>query len=396
MTALLRTAKAAILSTLAGLATAVMLLSAGCGGEESQPVEMRDDGQAAMEQKLDRMSTKVAVLEKENEQARAAGYMEEPDEPTAAPDTPVDGTATITVQPTISAAPTPTAPGICGRSPQIQYKLLATLNLELCQVTTNDELYRIQTLQVKMQTARSGDFDGLVNVKSIELTAWNIEPAGLSGLSSLEHMTLSLNKYGSVAPGAFQGLNKLETLWISPNSSSSSSPEKELLTMPAFDHLPSLKTLKTGISIPLDQASSQETIFRNLPNLEILVTQSLVIPGDEPGDTKFLTPNKLFDNNPNLKSIQLTFGDEDAQVRLPESLFSNNPLLEMITIGGNFRVQLNTFKHLEKLRELRLEEYRTNEGEMWHEIELNESSPLYNLITYGSERTSGYALPEKE
>ena len=84
--------------------------------------------------------------------------------------------------------PTAAGPGICGRSPTIQNKLLDVLKISSCQVITEPELFRItERMTIRFETPpQPGDFAGLVNLQelSIEVMEGATLPAGVfhSGL----------------------------------------------------------------------------------------------------------------------------------------------------------------------------------------------------------------------
>ena len=333
-----------------------------------------------------------------------------------------------TPTPAAITAPTPEGPGICGRSPKTQREILDRLNLQLCHLATNDQLFRIENFALKMETVRNGDFDGLVNVKSTALTAKHIETAGLSGLENLQTLQLTINTNGSISPGTFQGLNNLETLEITVDGNGSISPGAfqsltnldslrinplesrqlypsenyhksgdTLTTLPDFDHLPSLKRLEITNPIPMGGASSTDTLFKNLPILEYLIAEFQGDVSLESERTYFTISSGLFKHNPSLKSVKLKAGHNNLSVEIPGDLFAENPLLEEIIIDGQFRLPKNTFAHLQNLKHLRLGAYYTGDGgSKGHQIGLHESSPQHNLITSGKDHSTGYTLVESE
>ena len=285
-----------------------------------------------------------------------------------------------TPTPAAITAPTPEGPGICGRSPKTQREILDRLNLQLCHLATNDQLFRIENFALKMETVRNGDFDGLVNVKSTALTAKHIETAGLSGLENLQTLQLTINTNGSISPGTFQGLNNLETLEITVDGNGSISPGAfqgltnlqsmevtintngsispgafqsltnldslrinplesrqlypsenyyksgdTLTTLPDFDHLPSLKRLEITNPIPMGGASSTDTLFKNLPILEYLIAEFQGDVSLESERTYFTISSGLFKHNPSLKSVKLKAGHNNLSVEIPGDLFAENP-----------------------------------------------------------------------
>ena len=385
--------------TIMALATVMALaISTACNSDEPRPTEEPDNTQSELMERLDRMSGDIAILRREAEKSGRQPAETTPLTTTPAPtaEAPTE-TATEAPAPTKAAPPTPSGPGICGRSPEIQREILDQIDVPLCQVTTTAELFRIEGLSssLRMETVRSGDLGGLVNVKEMTLTARYLEPGGLSGLENLEELELTVYTYGSIAPGALQDLNKLERLTIDATNPDGS--EEDTLALPDFDYLPSLEHLEIEESIPLDETSSPETVFMNLPSLRSLKAKvtAEVREGDSEGTISIISSG-TFKNNPNLKSVRLKGGNGKFPVELPEDLFSKNPVLEEAVFEGNFRAPRNTFEHLEHLKSLWLEVYRVDGKQIEQEIILHESSPQYNLITYGNEHPSGWELVESE
>lgn len=312
--------------------------------------------------------------------------------------------------------PTPNGPGICGRSPEVQRTILENLKINLCQVATEGELFRITTLGVDMNTARAGDFQGLVNVKELWASAKNVEPGAFTGLESLkklqltikddgligtgafqglqrlEEMGLEVATNGLIEPGAFKGLSNLETLQVSLKETSS---DEDTFSTPDFDGMPNLKHITIGW---FETKTVASTPFGSLPNLESAEISIGFRDYDEPDGKEFQIPGNMFENNPNLKNIQLsTWASDKMLIKAPEELFSNNPLLEEIQIRSEqVLLPRDTFKHLENLKQLNLQEYWTDDGWQKNRLALHESSPLYSVITLGGRNPDGFELVEEE
>ena len=288
-----------------------------------------------------------------------------------------------------------TQPGICGRSPEIQRKILSSLKTSLCQVITTPELFRITGISdLKMDSVRAGDFQGLVNVTKLELTAKDIKPGAFSGMENLKGMGLTLYTYGSIAPGALQGLNSLETLTI---DTSKPYPEPEdTLTLPDFDHLSKLHTLyldgKFGAQILLERAP--KSFLKNLPALEYLEMKirGYELSSDTEGGNMLRLNEEFFENNKALKVLKITSDGQNPKMHIAEGTFGSTPLLREVHIGNvdMLKIPRNTFQKLEKLEKLKISQLRKGENE----ITLSETSPLYNKIVYGNESLSGLTLAD--
>ena len=304
---------------------------------------------------------------------------------------------------------TPAGPGICGRSPDIQKAILHNLTLNLCQVISDAELFRITHIsgtsanKLSLDYVRAGDFQGLINVQSLGLRSTNIQPRGLAGLDNLKKLELSIAPGGTLAKGAFQDLESLETLSIDVSEDASVEPGafqgltnletlhlNGLPTMQILDGMPNLTHIKTHwVQTPSSQAPLQ-----NLPNLQS--ADIGVWFQNEDSSTRFQLPNDMFKANPKLNSVRLapTARQGDA-IHLPRDLFSNNLLLERVEIASSqARLPKDLFQHLENLEQLQLHQYWSDEKWHNHDIVLHESSPLYIVFTVGGRNPSGFRLSE--
>ena len=119
-----------------------------------------------------------------------------------------------------------------------------------------------------MDTVRTGDFEGLVNVKKLEVRTRGIEPDGFGGLHSLEEMEIRLLASTGITTDSFSGLDSLESLFLEMSAPDREDPE--VASLPAFPNLPSLKHLKLiGMHNP-ENDQLQGTVFEELPSLESL------------------------------------------------------------------------------------------------------------------------------
>ena len=130
--------------------------------------------------------------------------------PTARP------TATPT-PPARSISATPSGPGICGRTPEIQQALIETLKIASCRLITEHELYRIRDLpDIRAPELRAGDFSGLVNLDSLSVQVRTLErlnppviPAGAFTGSRIKQLALSASSdsdtHATFEDGAFDG-----------------------------------------------------------------------------------------------------------------------------------------------------------------------------------------------
>ena len=63
---------------------------------------------------------------------------------------------------------------ICDRSPAMQRATLEALGLSLCSLATNDELFRIESLDLdSVRSIKEGDFSGLVNLSRLEMDIYD-------------------------------------------------------------------------------------------------------------------------------------------------------------------------------------------------------------------------------
>ena len=213
--------------------------------------------------------------------------------------------------------------GICYRTPELQEAILEILDVELCQVVNEKELFRIRTLgNVNMPSVKEGDFAGFVNVENLSLSTREIKANGLRGLDGLKKIHLSIQPEQKLRTESFTGLKSVEELSIG-------------LQQTGFPQLPELPNLKHLTVQGINTEKSDPSPFRNIRNLEKLDLR--IVFGDEDAETPaepYLIPVNLLKGNKNLKEVRIEtwvtpYGHE---VQLPEEIFKENPALEQVEI----------------------------------------------------------------
>ena len=368
----------------------ILTLTLACSGDDPTPAPETDQTQEELLRTIERMSEEMDSLKQEMDESKETRDADEAS--VQEHETSVqEHETTLTPTPEMAVIPTPSGPGICGRSPEVQKAILEDLKINLCRAVTEGELFRITTFGVKMDTAKAGDFHGLVNLDLLVAEIKDIEPGAFSGMTSLEAMDLTVYTYGSIAPGAFQGLDRLEYLKI--KTSKPDSEEENTLTLPDFDQLPSLKYLEMeGVKTLFAETLSGKLLV-NLPSLESIEMLLAVKENESDKNTELEIhiQEGLFASNRMLKIVVIGIEDrKGTTVHIPEGLFRNNSSLEEVAIDGrNSVIPTNTFRRLTKLEELRLRE--ASDGTRY-EINLSEKSPLYNKVKYGDQYTNGYEV----
>ena len=172
-----------------------------------------------LQQDLSSLATDTPALTPSKSSSQAT------EQPAATPRPALTRAPTGTPRPIASAVatpvppPTPAGPGICGRSPTIQNRLLSMLKIPSCQAITEPELFRItERMTIGFETPpQPGDFTGLVNLQglSIEVMGGETLPAGtFHGLDNLKTLTVSMqgneDSHSTIEPGAFAGVPRLE------------------------------------------------------------------------------------------------------------------------------------------------------------------------------------------
>ena len=278
-----------------------ILALAGCGGSagSSPPIDPTAES-----------GDGVGAIDKSQKLLKPWDFPKDSDErsPLAEPGKTKDGTKTRESRtPKASTGPTPATiagPGICGRTPEIQEKLIEMLQIRSCQVINAAELYRVRKFSASAQSFKVGDFDHLPNLQVLELRlnkndkARPVElgPDIFKDLQSLTRMeinndtnkpTIRLNK------DTFMGLNNLIVLDME---------YIEHLPEGALDHLQQLKRLNISY-----------------------------IKGDIPG--------KALEQLHNVQSISIsaTYTEENSNPRtIPADFLKNLPKLESVSISKEY------------------------------------------------------------
>ena len=280
--------------------------------------------------------------------------------PTPKPTTALEPSATPLTTPTPMVRPTPTRPqtsdnDICYRSPEVQRQILQYLKVSLCQAVTEAELFRIDDeMGIEAREIGPGDFQGLVNLRNLEVEVPARIPAGtFRGLDNLETLHVNLH---NMEPGTLEGLSGLKRLVINIKSERELSEEELENPRLASDLLEGLLSLEALAISEYGSRTLDSQLLQNLPTLESF-------------SISFLLPET----------------DTDTRFSIPAGLFGDNPLLKYIGIGkeyywddsARFTVPRNVFAHLEHLQELRLPCCSASEDGNDHKVVINSKSPLF-------------------
>ena len=200
-----------------------------------------------------------------------------------------------------ATADTPRA-GICGRTPEVQERLLDALVIDSCQVINADELYRLREFSVGARTVAPGDFADMPNLRVLTLRfqTWNPDEVGLPA-------------------GIFEGLTSLETLNIyTPTSGDATEPFVWALPHGTFADLPNLNLLRldTGYG---ELLLDPETLT-GLSNLEVLRL----------GNVISIAPG-TFGMVPTLRDLRFRYPEGEV---LPTDLIRDLPELRRVEVSG--------------------------------------------------------------
>ena len=223
--------------------------------------------------------------------------------PTGQPSEPTTTRPVETPDPTKQPPPTDlpreiAESGICGRTPEIQEKLIEMLQIRSCQVINAAELYRVRKFSASAQSFKLGDFDDLPNLLKLSISMYQevniLEPGIFQDLHSLNSLeinsgsppTIRLNK------DTFMGLNTLT-----------------ILDIEYIEHLP-------------DEALNH---MQQLTKLSI-------------SDLKGDIPSRLLDQLHNVQSIGIYLhSDENSNPRtLPTDFLKNLPKLHRVEISREY------------------------------------------------------------
>ena len=299
------------------------------------------------------------------------------------------------LQPTPTPQLTPSTPGICARTPQIQEVLLEALNNTLCQDISEYELFRITTLpEISLHRARPGDFHGLTNITELTLriTDTHLEPGVLAGLDSLLHATIHATGFNKGAISEATTLRSLDLILLDPETPPTA--EETAQALPALQ-LPHLTTLRVGNLLELHHRTVGPELLQELPSLRQL---TLLTSPQAHKVRRIASLNlrpQLFAGNPKLTTLEIRQGnDQQLQTTLYEDTFQGNPLLTSITIHTHsLEAHPAAMANLHSLQVLQL--HGQPEGSE-PTLRLSARSPLQNRIYHGYESPVGYTLPEEE
>ena len=265
------------------------------------------------------------------------------------------------------------------------------LDVELCQVVNEKELFRITHLSsLNMPSVKKGDFAGFVNVQSMTLRTRKIEANGLRGLDGLQEIHLVIQPEQELRTESFMGLESVEELRIELRP--------ESLSQAGLPELPELPNLRYLAVQGMNAEESDPSPFRNLKNLETLNLR--IVFGEEDAEMPeepYLMPASLLEGSNNLKEVRIEtrVTPSGHEVQLPEEIFKGNPALERVEIVyPRTFIERHTFDHLESLEELKLLNSSSWDPVRFPELVISKESPLYQSIRSGETIPSRYRLAE--
>ena len=323
------------------LATALLLLA--CTGTDPTPTRVRDP----MTHQYQQLQTETAQLREETaslrNQLQTRSLEREKDDLAIAP--PDDLVPTPIPTPTTVVIPTPSGPGICGRSPAVQQAILNSLRISSCRTVTNDELFRITELTGDLGQLKAGDLSGLVNLKQLTVSGDYTLPAGTFAGAAIQHLTVGEM---AIHPNAFDGMINLEQLRFSRTE------EIPPLTAPVFATLESLDLdLFDSNDISHAQSPPNPALLASMPGLKYFEVYQATKPDDtaltssnwQDDQPQFLLPSDLFKNNPNLESVNVRYShswNDDLGVRyrlvVPHDIVSHLTNLKAVSIRQELHI----------------------------------------------------------
>ena len=252
--------------------------------------------------------------------------------------------------------------GICGRTPQVQTKLVLLSRTDGCGQVTPRHLASIKKVNLKglrISSLQAHDFNGLVSLEELFLSSNFLTslPEGVfQELSKLKRLSLWDNYVTSLPQGIFDGLSSLEDLGLGANSLGS-------LPSGIFQTLGNLKVLDLD-SNPLTHLP--KGVFQGLINLERLSLSRTPLS---------ILPDGVFGGVGSLKYLDL---GQNALTALPEGVFSGLNALETLELYENRLSSLPSgiFRDLGALKVLALDGNRL--GSL-PERAFSGLSGLYNL-----------------
>ena len=244
---------------------------------------------------------------------------------------------------------TPSGPGICGRTPEVQQALIETLKIASCRLITEHELYRIRDLpDIRAPELRAGDFSGLVNLDSLSVQVRTLEginppmiPAGAFTGSRIKQLAISASNdsdtHATFEDGAFDG-GHIQSLSIYlAGGGPLYDGYGELAGYRNPGRLPdSLPESLTWLRVSGDLRSLDWRIFQALLALEYL---SLIHDQERsqgtPPAVVIALPTDAFDDNPRLRGLELV-GDSSwvtGTFRLSTGLLAQHEHLAHVAIS---------------------------------------------------------------
>ena len=231
--------------------------------------------------------------------------------------------------------------GICGRTPQVQTKLVVLSRTNGCGEVTPRHLERIKKVNLiglRISSLQAQDFNGLVSLEELNLSRNFLTslPEGVfQELSKLKQLSLWNNSLTELPQGIFDDLSSLEYLGLGHNSLSS-------LPSGIFQTLGNLKVLYLN-SNPLTDLPKGS--FQGLINLERLVLSRTPLS---------ILPEGVFEGLGNLKFLDL---GRNTLAALPEGMFRGLNALESLDLYENRLTSLPSgiFRGLGALKVLALD-----------------------------------------
>ena len=364
-----------------------ILSLAACSSDEPTRSTQNPTQQSLLEE-LNSLSTETATLRQEVKTLKAHPQTTTP-VPTMAQPTPTaieTPTPSPTEDPGAFIMPTPAGPGICGRSPTIQNKILGVLKSSSCRHVTTDELYRITcflyrnnicidpTWRWGSQGPKPGDFAGLVNLGHLKIRGDFTLKAGTFAGSAIHRLDL---KVQGITPGAFEDSHVAEmTLSVQRIPPQGSLP-------------PTLTLLDLTIDAPSPIAADLLANLTELQTLTLSITPHQTTgeyrdanPGHTPtpSDYAVTLPTGLLDANTGLEHVFVTTDRGHSSARLLE--IEQYQYDEPNENDGYISIHTSLFAklpHLEAFGIFNLRPRAHTSGEP--PLTFHPNSPLHNLLT---------------
>ena len=286
----------------------------------------------------------------------------QPARPTPNRTPPISQISTKTVPPT----PVPAAPSLCGRSPQIQRAILHALDISLCQSVTNEDLYRLNKLEIDAPaTLISEDFAGLAKLKVLHVTAtgdFTIPTGAFQELESLTTLTITSRSPGIIQPGAFHALRKLQQIIIRIDVSKPN-PETHF-PLPILDHLPALTNFSLFTHNWITILKPHQ--FDHLPSLNTITIEGEIPNGDP--NRSWQLPHRIFHANTALRTVDIQIGGYRSAIHAAADTFEHLDRLKYLNLGHSYQAH-------DQLR-----------------LSLSPNSPLFKHVVNDGHNPQGYAV----